>query len=132
MPNPPTDESTRQVAFAFPWRDRVLALRHLPRVATLTFIAAVIATFLAGLAGGIVARFIGMPLPYMLGSFFVTMALGLCGVPIRHIRQARTAGQFVVGSSIGAQFTPAIVIKLLLLLPFILGGAALSMVVAAA
>jgi len=109
----------------------VLTLRHLPRVATLTFIAAVIATFLAGLAGGVLARFIGMPLPYMLGSFFVTMALGLCGVPIRHIRQARAAGQFVVGSSIGAQFTPGIVFKLVFLLPVILGGAALSMAIGA-
>jgi len=72
-----------------------------------------------------------MPLPFMLGSFFVTMALGLYGVPIRHISQARTAGQFVVGSSIGAQFTPAIVLKLTLLIPFILGGALLSMVVGA-
>jgi membrane AbrB-like protein len=131
MHEPPTDETAKKAAFAPRWRARVLALRQLPRAATLQYAAAVIATFLAGLAGGLLARLVGMPLPYMLGSFFVTMALGLYGVPIRHIRQARTAGQFVVGSSIGAQFTPAIVLKLALLLPFILGGALLSMVVGA-
>jgi uncharacterized protein len=131
MHQPPTNDTAHKVALTATWRTRVLAVCRLPRVATLHFAGAVFATFLAGLAGGLLARRIGMPLPFMLGSFFVTMALGLYGVPIRHISQARTAGQFVVGSSIGAQFTPAIVLKLALLIPFILGGALLSMVVGA-
>ena len=114
------------------WGGRLCSsIGRLPRAATLMFAAAVIGTFLAALAGGLLARFIGMPLPFMLGAFFVTMGLGLYGVPIRHIRQARTLGQFVVGSSIGTQFTPGIVLKLVLLLPFIIGGALLSMVVGA-
>jgi membrane AbrB-like protein len=126
MNKTPSEETE---AAAPSWLDRVLAFRRLPRVATLMFAAAVVATFLAGLTGGLLARLIGLPLPYMLGAFFVTMGLGLYGAPIRHVRQARTAGQFVVGSSIGAQFTPAIVLKLTLLLPFIVAGALLSILV---
>ena len=121
-----------KAASARSWSGRLCSsIGRLPRAATLMFAAAVIGTFLAALVGGLLARFIGMPLPFMLGAFFVTMGLGLYGVPIRHIRQARTLGQFVVGSSIGTQFTPGIVLKLVLLLPFIVGGALLSMAVGA-
>jgi uncharacterized protein len=130
MRDTPTDKTAKPSAHARTLH-ALLSLWQLPRVATLQFIAAVVATFVAGLAGGMLARLIGMPLPFMLGAFFVTMGLSLAGVPVRHIRQARTAGQFVVGSSIGAQFTPAIVLKLALLLPVILGGAVISMLVGA-
>ena len=130
MHKTPIDPATK-AAPAHSWGSLLTPIRRLPRVATLMFLVAVVATFLAGLAGGLVARFVGMPLPYMLGAFFVTMALSLCSVPIRHIRQARTAGQFVVGASIGAQFTPGIVLKLVLLLPYIVTGALLSMLVGA-
>jgi membrane AbrB-like protein len=133
MHKTPIDETAMKAASARSWSGRLCSsIGRLPRAATLMFTAAVIGTFLAALAGGLFARFIGMPLPFMLGAFFVTMGLGLYGVPIRHIRQARTLGQFVVGSSIGTQFTPGIVLKLVLLLPFIIGGALLSMVVGAA
>jgi uncharacterized membrane protein AbrB (regulator of aidB expression) len=70
--------SIDETAAAAPsWSDRLLAFRRLPRVATLMFAAAVVATFLAGLTGGLLARLIGLPLPYMLGAFFVTTSLGL-------------------------------------------------------
>jgi uncharacterized protein len=111
------------------WLEGFLSFRRPPLAATLKFVVGLAATFLAGLAGGLVARLVGLPLPYMLGAFFVTMALGLYGAPIRHFRQARVAGQFVVGSSIGAQFTPAIVLKLTLLLPYIIVGSLLSLLV---
>lgn len=126
------DETATKAASALSWGARLRSsIGRLPQPAALKFAAAVVLTFLAALAGGLLARLIGMPLPFMLGAFFVTMTLGLYGVPIRHIRQARTVGQFVVGSSIGAQFTPGIVLKLVLLLPFIIGGALLSMLVGA-
>jgi hypothetical protein len=48
------------------WLDRLLAFRRLPRVATLMFAAAVGLTFLAGLTGGLLARLIGLPLPYLI------------------------------------------------------------------
>ena len=51
------------------------------------------------------------PLPYMTGSLLITAALGLAGVPMRSLWQARAAGQFVTGSAIGTSFTPAVLVE---------------------
>jgi hypothetical protein len=66
----------------------------------------------------------------MTGSLLITAALGLAAVPVRSLWQARAAGQFVTGAAIGSSFTPAVVGHLLLLLPLIVVGAAISIVVA--
>jgi membrane AbrB-like protein len=92
---------------------------------------AVVATFAVGLAGGVAAKFSGMPLPYMTGPLLVTAALGLAGVPVRSLWPARAAGQFVTGSAIGTAFTQAVLLKLVLMLPVIIAGALISMVVGA-
>ena len=94
--------------------------------------AALVATFAVGLAGGYVANWLHFPLPYMTGSLLTTAALGLAGVPVRSVWQARAAGQFVTGSAIGTSFTPAVLATLVLLLPAIVVGAAVSMLVGAA
>jgi uncharacterized membrane protein AbrB (regulator of aidB expression) len=65
MNNTPIDETE---AAAPSWLGRVLAFQRLPRVATLMFAAAVVATFLAGLTGGLLARLIGLPLPCTLAG----------------------------------------------------------------
>jgi membrane AbrB-like protein len=91
---------------------------------------ALLATFAVGFAGGIVAKLLHFPLPYMTGSLLITAALGLAAVPVRSLWQARAAGQFVTGAAIGSSFTPAVVGHLLLLLPLIVVGAAISIVVA--
>jgi hypothetical protein len=91
---------------------------------------ALLATFVVGFGGGIAARLLHFPLPYMTGSLLVTAALGLAGVPVRSLWQARAAGQFVTGAAIGSSFTPAFVGHLILLLPLIVLGAAISIVVA--
>ena len=93
---------------------------------------ALIATFAVGLAGGYAANLLHFPLPYLTGALLTTAALGLAGVPVRSVWQARAAGQFVTGSAIGTSFTPAILLTLLALLPAIVVGAALSMLVGAA
>src|SRR3954467_9598625 len=91
---------------------------------------ALLATFAVGIAGGYLAKLLHFPLPYMTGSLLITAALGLAGVPVRSLWQARAAGQFVTGSAIGTSFTPAVVGHLLLLLPLIVVAAAISIVVA--
>lgn len=91
---------------------------------------ALLATFAVGFAGGIVAKLLHFPLPYMTGSLLITAALGLAAVPVRSLWQARAAGQFVTGAAIGSSFTPVVVGHLLLLLPLIVVGAAISIVVA--
>jgi membrane AbrB-like protein len=91
---------------------------------------ALLATFAVGFAGGIVAKLLHFPLPYMTGSLLITAGLGLAAVPVRSLWQARAAGQFVTGAAIGSSFTPAVVGHLFLLLPLIVVGAAISIVVA--
>jgi uncharacterized protein len=93
---------------------------------------ALIATFAIGLMGGYAAELLHFPLPYMTGALLTTAALGLAGVPVRSVWQARAAGQFVTGSAIGTSFTPAIMLTLLALLPAIVVGAAISMLIGAA
>ena len=75
--------------------------------------AILLATFLVGLVGGYVASLLKFPLPYMTGSLLITAALGLAGVPVRSLWQARAAGQFVTGAAVGTTFTPAIMLTIL-------------------
>src|SRR3954454_22591763 len=61
---------------------------------------ALLATFAVGFGGGIVAKLLHFPLPYMTGSLLITAALGLAAVPVRSLWQARAAGQFVTRSAV--------------------------------
>src|SRR5215204_2530783 len=90
---------------------------------------ALLATFAVGIAGGYLAKLLHFPLPYMTGSLLITAALGLAGVPVRSLWQARAAGQFVTGSAIGTSFTPAVLANVAMLLPVIAIGSAISILV---
>jgi uncharacterized protein len=93
---------------------------------------AIAATLAAGIAGGAVARYLHMPLPWMLGSFLTIMGLSLAGAPVRLIPWGRPAGTVIVGASTGLQFTAAVVAKLFTLLPLIIAAAFVSTLVGAA
>src|SRR5215472_3776872 len=80
---------------------------------------------LGGLVGA-AAKAVHMPLPFVLGPLVSTAGLGLAGWPVVGVRRLRPGAQFVVGSAIGVQFTLAIVRKLVLLLPLIVGSALTS------
>jgi len=71
-------------------------------------------------------------LPFVLGPLIATASLGLAGWPVVGVRRLRPGAQFVIGSAIGIQFTRAVVLKLAMLLPLIIGAALMSMVVCAA
>src|SRR5215470_16179752 len=88
-------------------------------------------TLAAGVAGGYAARTAHLPLPWLLGALFTTMALSLAGAPVRLIPWGRPAGTIVVGASTGLQFTAAVVEKLVTLLPLIIAAAFLSTIVGA-
>src|SRR3954470_77191 len=90
---------------------------------------ALLATFAVGIAGGYLAKLLHFPLPYMTGSLLITAALGLAGVPVRSLWQARAAGQFVTGSAIGTSFTPSVLVNVAMLLPVIVIGASISLVI---
>ena len=89
-------------------------------------------TLAAGVAGGLAARYAHLPLPWLLGSLFTTMALSLAGAPVRLIPWGRPAGTVIIGISAGLQFTAAVIAKLVSLLPLMLGAAFVSTLVGAA
>src|SRR6516225_8121822 len=86
-------------------------------------------TLAAGVAGGAVARFAHLPLPWLLGSLATIMVLSLAGAPVRLIPWGRPAGTVVVGASTGLQFTATVVAKLVTLLPLIITAAFISTIV---
>src|SRR5262245_42803806 len=98
---------------------------------SLTAALAMTGTLAAGIAGGYVARYLRLPLPWLLGSLFTIMALSLAGAPVRLIPWGRPAGTLVVGASTGLPFTAAVVEKLIALSPLIIAAAFLSTIVGA-
>jgi uncharacterized protein len=104
-------------------------LQRLPK--PLAAALAMAGTLAAGVAGGFAARAAHLPLPWLLGALFTTMALSLAGAPVRLIPWGRPAGTIVVGASTGLQFTAAVVEKLVTLLPLIIAAAFLSTIVGA-
>jgi membrane AbrB-like protein len=107
----------------------VAAALRSPLLAAAVTGGALVTTFMVGFAGGYLAKLLHFPLPYMTGSLLVTAALGLAGVPVRSVWQARAAGQFVTGSAIGTSFTPAVLANVAMLLPVIVIGSAISIMV---
>jgi membrane AbrB-like protein len=92
---------------------------------------AVAGTLAAGAAGGAAARIAHLPLPWLLGSLAVTMALSLAGAPVRLIRWGRPVGTLVVGAATGLQFTATVVAKLVTMLIPIIAAAFLSSLIGA-
>lgn len=61
---------------------------------------------LAG-AGGYAGTRVGLPLPWMLGPFFLCGAVSAFGGRLMFLPMGREAGQIAVGLTIGLRFTPA-------------------------
>src|SRR5262245_29938520 len=93
----------------------ITTLQHMPKRAAAAL--AIALTLAAGVAGGFAARYVHLPLPWLLGALFTTMTLSLAGAPVRLIPWGRPAGTVVVGASTGLQFTATVVAKLVTLLP---------------
>lgn len=85
-------------------------------------LARLVAVLALGAAVGLCAQQIRMPLPFVLGPLVATAVLGIAGWPVIGVRRLRPGAQFVIGSAIGIQFTHAVVVRLALLLPLIIGS----------
>jgi hypothetical protein len=94
-------------------------------------LARLVAVLALGAAVGACAQQIRMPLPFVLGPLVATAVLGIAGWPVVGVRRLRPGAQFVIGSAIGIQFTHAIVARLALLLPLIIGSSLMSIAVCA-
>jgi len=98
---------------------------------TLRAVARLVAVLALGAAVGACAQQIRMPLPFVLGPLVATAILGITGWPVVGVRRLRPGAQFVIGSAIGIQFTHAIVARLALLLPLIIGSGFMAIAVCA-
>jgi membrane AbrB-like protein len=94
-------------------------------------LARLVAVLALGAAVGACAQQIRMPLPFVLGPLVATAILGIAGWPVVGVRRLRPGAQFVIGSAIGIQFTHAIVARLALLLPLIIGSSLMAIAVCA-
>ncbi len=59
-----------------------------------------------GLGGGVTFWLLSLPLPWMLGALFATMAAGVAGLPVRGPDRIRPALVAVIGVMLGSRFAP--------------------------
>src|SRR3546814_6686636 len=75
------------------WRDPAWLLRCL-------------LTYALALVGGYVASLLSVPLPWMLGPFFLCGVLSASGLKLAFLPMSREFGQLAVGLTVGLRFTP--------------------------
>jgi membrane AbrB-like protein len=79
-------------------------------------------TYGLALAGGAIAATLGMPLPWMLGPFFLCGAAAAFGTNLGAVPLGRELGQLAVGLAVGMRFTPATLVATLSLVPAMIGS----------
>lgn len=72
--------------------------------------------------GSLVASWLGLPLPWMIGALLATAISKVAGSPGVCHKAFRNGGQWVIGASLGLYFTPDMVRMIVLNLPFIVAG----------
>jgi uncharacterized protein len=76
--------------------------------------------FLIGIGGAVVARFVAVPLPYLLGPLLACGSASIMGAPIAALPYGRELGQAAVGLAIGLRFIPVVIIAIIKLFPLML------------
>ncbi|KEQ04217.1 ammonia monooxygenase [Pseudorhizobium pelagicum] len=79
-------------------------------------------TYSVAAAAGFVAKAVNMPLPFMLGPFFVMAALSVLGFRSVLAPMGRELGQVAIGVAVGMRFTPAVLAAMTGLLPAMVLG----------
>lgn len=128
----PVPSASRPVPSSFPHPRSFDALFGVAGEGVARTLARLAVILALGAAVGAGARFIRMPLPFVLGPLIATAGLGIADWPVIGVRRLRPGAQFVIGSAIGIQFTHAVVMRLALLLPLIIGTALMVITVCAA
>ena len=79
-------------------------------------------TYAVAIAAGFLASRVSIPLPWMLGPFFVCGILAATGVALASIPLSRELGQLAIGLAVGLRFTPATLLATLSLFPAMLAA----------
>ena len=74
-------------------------------------------TYAIATVAGFAAKAVNMPLPFMLGPFFVMAALSIFGFRSVLVPMGREFGQVAIGVAVGMRFTPAVLAAMTGLLP---------------
>ena len=74
-------------------------------------------TYAIAIVAGAVASWLSIPLPWMLGPFFVFAALSLSGFTFELMPMGREIGQVAIGTAVGLRFTGDVLIAVVTLLP---------------
>lgn len=98
-----------------------------PSAAASSLAARLLVTYALALAGGLAARALHSPLPWLLGPLFATGAASLAGTPRPVLPASRQAGQAVIGAALGLYFTREVLAALAGALPWMLAAAAATM-----
>lgn len=88
-------------------------------------------TLALGLAAALLCTALHTPLPWMIGPLLSVAAARMAGADLRAPSQARNAGQWVIGASLGLYFTPDVVARLVEYLPYIIAGSLFALVLGA-
>lgn len=80
-------------------------------------LAGLVAVYAAGAVAGAAAWRIGMPLPWMLGPFFLFAVLSATGRRFGLVPMGRELAQVAIGLAIGLRFTPPVVAAMASLAP---------------
>lgn len=89
-------------------------------------------TLLLALAAALLCEWLGTPLPWMIGPLLSVAAVRMAGADLRAPTQARNAGQWAIGTSLGLYFTPEVVAKLVDFLPYIIASSLFAVALGAA
>ncbi|MCX7171866.1 MAG: AbrB family transcriptional regulator [Proteobacteria bacterium] len=87
----------------------------------------ILASFLVAIAGVLLWRLAGLPLPWLVGPLWSVALARMIGLPLLAPPAARQSGQWVIGINMGLYFTPPVVAELLAHAGLILGMAVASL-----
>ncbi|KIY41257.1 membrane protein [Pseudomonas sp. 10-1B] len=90
------------------------------------------ATPLVGIGGVLLARAANWPLPWIIGAMLAVILVRCSGWTIAEIPNGRKSGQWLIATSIGLHFTPAVLQEIAAHFPLMLGAALLTLLLALA
>ena len=88
---------------------------------------ALLGTYLAAAAGGVLFYSLHIPLPWMIGAMLTSAAIAMAGRGTAVPRLGRRVGQIIVGMAIGLYFTHAAAVQTIAHIDAMLGAAVLTM-----
>jgi membrane AbrB-like protein len=88
------------------------------------------ATPLVGIAGALLASYFNWPLPWIIGSMLAVITVRCLGWRVAEIPYGRLSGQWMIATSIGLHFTPAVLEQILGHFLLMLSAAILTLLLA--